>query len=86
VESITLVFAMALSVAIVKISTVNPTLAKIFVLIGIVLIALNSWADYSSSPGNNALVQFLIALAVGTMTVCGLPLGIGLIEHGFSEL
>ena len=86
VESVTLVFAMALSVAIVKISTVNPSLAKLFVLAGAILIILNSWADYSSSPGGNGLIQFLVALAVGGMAVCGLPLGIGLIEHGFSEL
>lgn len=86
VELVTLVFAMALSVAISKISAVNPHLAKWFALAGIVLIILNGWADYSSSPGGNPLIQFLIALAVGGIVVVGLPLGIGLIEHGFSEL
>jgi hypothetical protein len=86
VEAVTLVFALALSVAIVKISTVNPTLAKLFGLAGTILIVLNSWADYSSSPGSNPLVQFLIALAVGGMAVVGLPLAVGLAEHGFSEL
>lgn len=86
VELVTLVFAMALSVAITKISSVNPHLAKWFGLAGIVLILLNGWADYSSSPGGNPLIQFLIALAVGGIVVVGLPLGIGLVEHGIGEL
>src|SRR5260370_41528673 len=81
VELITLVFSLALSVAIVKISTANPRLGKWFVVFGGLLILLNSWADYSSSPGANQLVQFLIALAVGGIVVVGLPLGVGLIEH-----
>lgn len=86
VELITLVFALVLSVAVHKISKVNPHLAKWFVLFAAVLILLNSYADYSSSPGANALVQFLIALAIGGIVVVGLPLGIGLIEHGMEEL
>lgn len=86
VELITLVFALVLSVAIVKISAANPHLAKWFVIAGIALIALNGWADYSSSPGTSPLVQFLIALAIGGIVVIGLPLGVGLIEHGFSEM
>lgn len=86
VEVITLVFSLALVVAIRKISTVNPHLGKGFVGGGLLLIALNSWADYSASPGANPLVQFLIALAVGGIVVVGLPLGMGLVEHGISEL
>jgi hypothetical protein len=86
VELITLVFAMALGAAVAKISAVNPHIAKYFVIAGVILIALNGWADYSSSPGTNALVQFLIALAIGGIVVVGLPLGIGLIERGFEEL
>lgn len=86
VELITLVFALALSVAIAKIATANPHLAKWFVVFGAALILLNGWADYSSSPGQNTLVQFLIALAIGGIVVVGLPLGIGLIEKGFEEL
>ncbi|MBV9689223.1 MAG: hypothetical protein JO202_05865 [Ktedonobacteraceae bacterium] len=86
VEVVTLIFGLALAVAIVKISAANPHLGRGFVGGGLLLIALNSWADYSASPGNNPLVQFLIALAVGGIVVVGLPLGIGLIEHGFSEL
>jgi hypothetical protein len=86
VEVTTLVFATALAVSIRKIATVNPHLAKWYVVGGALLIILNSYADYSSSPGANWLVQGLIALAVGGMVVVGLPLGIGLIEHGFEEL
>lgn len=86
VEVITLVFALALSVAVVKINTVNHRFGKWFVFLGFVLIGLNSWADYSSSPGANPLVQFLIALAVGMIVTVGLPLGIGLLERGVEEL
>jgi hypothetical protein len=85
VELITLVFALALSVAVTKIALANPKLGKWFILGGAVLILLNGWADYSSSPGNSPLVQFLIALAIGGIVVVGLPLGIGLLEHGFEE-
>jgi len=86
VELVTLVFALALSVAIAKIASANPHLAKWFVVFGAGLILLNGWADYSSSPGQNTLVQFLIALAIGGIVVVGLPLGIGLLEKGFEEL
>lgn len=86
VELITLVFALALSVAVVKISAANPHLGKWFLVIGGLLILLNGWADYSSSPGSSPLVQLLIAVAVGGIVVVGLPLGVGLIEHGIQEL
>ena len=86
VEVITLVFALALSAAVVKINTVNAHFGKWFVVFGFLLIGLNSWADYSSSPGSNPLVQALIALAVGMIVTVGLPLGLGLLEHGAEEL
>jgi hypothetical protein len=86
VEVITLVFALALTVAIYKLSDINHHLSRGFVIGGIALLILNSWADYSASPGSNPLVQFLIALAVGGMAVVGLPLGAGLIERGIEEL
>lgn len=86
VEIITLVFALALSVAVVKINSVNPHFGRWFIIFGLVLIALNAWADYSSSPGTNWLVQGLIALAIGMIVTLGLPLGLGLIEHGVEEL
>lgn len=86
VELITLIFALALAAAVHKISAANPHLAKWFVVGGIALISLNSYADYSSSPGTSPLVQFLIALAIGGLVVVGLPLCVGLIEHGFEEM
>jgi hypothetical protein len=85
VELVTLVFAMALTAAMTKIALTNPHLAKWFVIAGTLLILLNGWADYSSSPGSNPLVQFLIAIAIGGIVVVGLPMGIGLIEKGFEE-
>lgn len=85
VELITLVFSLVLSVAVVKIASVNPHLAKWFVLGALALILLNSWADYSSSP-SGPLMQALVALAVGGIVVVGLPLGLGLIEHGVEEM
>jgi hypothetical protein len=86
VEVITLVFALALSAAVIKINSVNNHFGKFFVVFGFLLIGLNSWADYSSSPGANSLVQALIALAVGMIVTVGLPLGLGLLEHGVEEL
>lgn len=85
VEVLTLVVALALAAAFGKIATVNPMLAKIFIGAAVLLVILNSWADFSSSPGNNDLIRFLIALAIGLMVTCGLPLGIGLLEHGFEQ-
>ena len=86
VEVVTLVFALALAVAIHKISVANTVLGKGFVIAGALLVFLNSWADYTSSPGANPLVQFLIALSIGLIVTVGLPLTIGLIERGFEEL
>lgn len=85
VEALTLVVALALTAAFTKIATVNPTLAKIFIGAAVILVILNSWADFSGTPGNNDLVRFLVAAAIGIMVTCGLPLGIGLIEHGCEQ-
>lgn len=85
VELLTLVVALALTAAFTKIATVNPTLAKIFIGAAVILVILNSWADFSGTPGNNDLVRFLVAAALGIMVTCGLPLGIGLIEHGCEQ-
>lgn len=85
VEAFTLIVGLALAAAFTKIGSVNPLLAKIFVGAAVLLVVLNSWADFSSSPGNNDLIRFLIALAIGLVVTCGLPLGIGLIEYGFEQ-
>ena len=86
VELVTLVFALHSSVAVAKIAMVNPYIAKCLWWRVPCSLLLNAWADYSSSPGQNTLVQFLIALAIGGIVVVGLPLGIGLLEKGFEEL
>jgi hypothetical protein len=85
VEALTLVVALALAAAFTKIATVNPMLAKIFMGSAVILVILNSWADFSGTPGNNDLIRFLVALAIGLMVTCGLPLGVGLLEHGFEQ-
>jgi hypothetical protein len=85
VEAFTLVVGLALTAAFTKIGSVNTLLAKVFVACAIVLVILNSWADFSSSPGNNDLVRFLVALAIGLIVTCGLPLGVGLIEYGCEQ-
>lgn len=86
VELVTLIFGMVLSIAVAKLSVTNPHIARAFVFCGGLLIILNSWADFASSPGDNWLVRALIALALGGIVVVGLPLGIGLLERGFEEL
>lgn len=85
VEACTLVVGLALVAAFTKIGSVNRTLAKIFVGAAILLVILNSWADFTSSPGTNDLIRFLVALAIGLIVTCGLPLGVGLIEYGFEQ-
>jgi predicted neutral ceramidase superfamily lipid hydrolase len=85
VEACTLIVGLALVVAFTKIGSVNSFLAKVFVAAAVVLVVLNSWADFTSSPGANDLVRFLIALAIGLIVTCGLPLGIGLIEYGCEQ-
>lgn len=85
VELITLVFGMALTISVAKIAAVNPFIARLYPIAGTVLILLNGWADYSSSPGSNWLVQSLIAVAIGGIVVVGLPLGLGLLERAVEE-
>lgn len=86
VEIITIVFALALSVAITKLNQITPGLGKFFGASGFLLIILNSWADYNSAPGATPLIQGLVAFSIGLIVVIGLPLGIGLIEHGLKEI
>jgi hypothetical protein len=85
VEALTLVFSLALVAAYLKIYAMNPLLAKAFVLIAFILLALNSWADFNSSPGSSTLIRMLVALTIGLMVTAGLPLGVGLIEYGIEE-
>ncbi len=85
VEACTLIVGLALVAAFIKIGSINRLLAQIFVGAAIILVVLNSWADFSSSPGTNDLIRFLVALAIGLIVTCGLPLGIGLIEYGCEQ-
>src|SRR5260370_31780526 len=63
VEVVTLIFALALSVAVAKISIANPKLGKGFLIADFLLITLNSWADYTSSPAATWLVRAPLSLA-----------------------
>ena len=85
VEALTLVFALAVTAAVVGLASVNRLLAKVFVIAGVVLVILNSVADYSGAASNNPLVRFLVALALGLIVTCGLPVALALIEKGFEE-
>lgn len=85
VEALTLIFALALVTAYLKIYAMNPLLAKAFIIVGGVLLILNSWADFQSSPGSSTLIRILVALVVGLIVTVGLPLGLGLIERGVEE-
>lgn len=85
VEACTLIVGLALVAAFTKIGSVNRLLAKIFVGAAVLLVILNSWADFTSSPGSNDMIRFLVALAIGLIVTCGLPLGVGLIEYGCEQ-
>jgi hypothetical protein len=51
----------------------------------LLLLVLNSIADYQSSPGGNDLIRFLIALLIAVVVNCGLPVGIGLLEAAWEQ-
>lgn len=85
VEAMTLVFALAIAAAVTGLMAVNRLLAKIFVVAGALLVILNSVADFNGAAANNNLVRFLVALALGLIVTCGLPVGLALIEKGFEE-
>ncbi len=84
VEIITLIVSLGLGHAISKVSTLNGCLARGFLVASLLLLALNSIADFQSSPGNG-LIRFLIALLIATVVTCGLPVGIGLLETAWEQ-
>lgn len=86
VELIQLIFALALVVAVNKLHSVSPTIAKWFSVVGALLILLNAYANFMSAPTANPLIQILMAVLVGGLAVVGLPLGIGFLEAGFAEM
>lgn len=85
VECLTLIFAYVLEHALKHIKQTNAKLSRWFVLWGLVLIALNSWADYNSSPGGGILVHALVAALVGGVVVTFLPVAIGLLGAAIGE-
>jgi hypothetical protein len=85
VEILTLVVSLGLGHAVSKVSALNGCLARGFMVASLLLLALNSVADYQSSPGTNDMVRFLIALLIGTIVACGLPVGIGLLEAAWEQ-
>jgi hypothetical protein len=86
VELLQLIFGLALVIAVNKLRSVNPTIARWFVIIGTLLILLNGYANFMSAPIANPLIQVLVAILVGGLAVVGLPLAIGFAEQGFNEL
>ena len=85
VEIITLIVSLALGHALSKVSTLNGCLSKFFLICSLLLLVLNSIADYQSSPGDNDLIRFLIALLIAVIVNCGLPVGIGLLEAAWEQ-
>ena len=85
IECLTLVFAYVLEHALAHIRRTNKRMSRWFVAWGIILIALNSWADYTSSPGTSPLVRGLVAAAVGGAVVTFLPIAIGLLGAAIGE-
>lgn len=85
VEIITLIVSLGLGHALSKVSSLNGCLAKGFLICSLLLLVLNSIADYQSSPGSNDLIRFLIALLIAVIVNCGLPVGIGLLEAAWEQ-
>jgi hypothetical protein len=85
IEFLTLIWSLALEHARVRLLEANKHLGKWYGLVTALLIGLNSWADYNSSPGDG-LTQVLIAVAVGLMVVTGLPVGLALLKAGLARM
>jgi hypothetical protein len=85
VEVVTLIFAVALSKAMMSLNNVNKHLGKGFFYVGGLLLILNSVADFNSAPGTNWLIHGLVAAVVGGIVVVGMPLGLGLIETAIED-
>jgi hypothetical protein len=85
VEITTLIFAVALSKAMMALSNVNKHLGKGFFYIGGLLLILNSVADFNSAPSTSWLIHALVAAVVGGIVVVGMPLGLGLIETAIED-
>jgi hypothetical protein len=86
IESLTLIWSLALEHAKVELLKTNKLLGSIYGTVTVLLLGLNGWADYHSSPGNDPLAQGLIAGAVGLMVTTGLPIAMVLLKTGFAKM
>jgi hypothetical protein len=86
IESLTLIWSFALEHAKGELLKTNKLLGSTYGTVTVLLIGLNGWADYNSSPGNDPLQQGLIAGAVGLMVTTGLPVGLVLLKVGLARL
>lgn len=86
IEVLTLIWSFALEHAKVELLKTNKILGSIYSTVTMLLLGLNGWADYNSSPGNDPLVQALIAGAVGLMVTTGLPVALVLLKAGFAKM
>jgi hypothetical protein len=81
-----MIWAFALEHAKTELLRTNKVLGSVYGTITVLLIGLNGWADYNSSPGNDPFQQGLIAGAVGLMVTTGLPVGLVLLKIGLARL
>ncbi len=86
IEALTMIWAFALEHAKMELLKANKTLGSVYGTVTVLLIGLNGWADYNSSPGNDPLQQGLIAAAVGLMVTTGLPVGLVLLKVGLAKM
>ena len=86
IESLTLIWSFALEHAKAELFRTNKILGSIYGTVTVLLIGLNGWADYNSSPGNDPLVQGLIAGSVGLMVTTGLPVALVLLKVAFAKM
>lgn len=85
-ELLQLIFAFLLSVAVVKLSSTNATIGKMFVPFGLFFIGMNAYANFMSAPAHSTLMQVLVSGLISGIAVVGLPLAIGFAEYGLSEV
>ena len=85
IEVLTLIWSLALEHAKLELLKTNKLLGSIYGTVTMLLLGLNGWADYNSSPGNDPLAQGLLAAAVGLMVTTGLPVALVLLKAGMAK-
>lgn len=86
IETLTLIWGLVLEHAKSSLFSANRLLSTTFGSITALLLGVNAWADYSSSPGNDTLQQSLIAGVLAVIVTTFLPIGIGLLRAGFANM